>query len=163
MGFLCKMQKISKKAGLLSKFVHFVMIPDGFLKSWSNLFKKTAFFETFLKIVALGINLKSISFKTWGTSSPPTFSYCTPHSFLAGPLSTKIDHRLSAYLAGVINDPWQASHPKAEQIGLDEMLVMRGSTYLILSRSKKKKILVEFASVTNLYVFLIFCMFHLTV
>ena len=37
---------------------------------------------------------------------------------MAGPLSTQIDLRLIADPVCVINDPWQASHPKAEQICL---------------------------------------------
>ena len=64
------------------------------------------------------ILLKSISFKTWGTSSPPTFSYYNAHRVMAGPLLTQIDLRLIADPVCVINDPWQASHPKAEQICL---------------------------------------------
>ena len=37
---------------------------------------------------------------------------------MAGPLLTQIDLRLIADPVCVINDPWQASHPKAEQICL---------------------------------------------
>ena len=44
---------------------------------------------------------------------------------MAGPLLTQIDLRLIADPVCVINDPWQASHPKAEQICHDEMLVER--------------------------------------
>ena len=44
---------------------------------------------------------------------------------MAGPLSTQIDLRLSVDLADVINDPWQTSNSKAEQICHDEMLVER--------------------------------------
>ena len=44
---------------------------------------------------------------------------------MAGPLLTQIGLRLIADPVGVINDPWQASHPKAEQICHKEMLVER--------------------------------------
>ena len=37
---------------------------------------------------------------------------------MAGPLIKQIDLRLIAEPVCVINDPWQASHPKAEQICL---------------------------------------------
>ena len=52
-------------------------------------------------------------------------SDCTTHRVMAGQLSTQIDFRPSEDPVSIINEPWQPSHSKVEQIGPQKILLNR--------------------------------------